>query len=343
MPLRKPQIKRYKVLSLFLTVLLAGCATVPKGAEEKPAVLKELCERYGVAVNLDPVSQVVTLTKNNLTAKVLINSDIVLFGQEKIFLSGKLKREKSTLYVPPDFKLKVIDRFKEGEDYVLKKLYQIVIDPGHGGKDPGARSRTGLEEKSVVLDIGKRLKEDLKKEGIDVIMTRDRDEFISLKGRTEIASRSKADLFVSIHANSSRQKHAEGFEVYYLRELNSRERREDDLRDNHKIKFKNLSMDKGSPVLDKILTDMMYDYKQGESRRLAEYLMMKTPRNLEMEGRGSKPCGFFVLRNSLIPAILVEVGFVSNPKEERLLKTSSYRQKVADTLAKHILEYANKE
>ncbi len=329
-----------------LTLWLSGCATAPPRSTETstaPVSLSNLCREQKVDLNVDAVTQVVTLSKNNLSAKVLVGSDVVLIGNEKIMLSAPIRRVKGAVYVPSDFRRKVIDRFGPQDTFAVKKFRQIVIDPGHGGKDPGAHGRSGLKEKEVVLDIAKRLKKDLEASGIKVIMTRDSDEFISLKERTEIATRSDADLFVSVHANSSRSRSAEGFEVFYLRELNSREKKDDDLRDNQRLKFRNFSMERGSPVLDSIVTDMMYGYKQAESRHLAEHVMLRTPHSLDAEPRGSKSCAFFVLRNTLIPAILVEVGFVSNNKEEKKLKTSVYREKIADSLAKHILSYADQD
>ncbi len=325
-------------------ILLSGCARMPsRGMEALPTSLSEICKANSVSLQFDSVTQVVTLNKNNVTAKVLVGSDVVLIDSEKILLSGPVRRMKEGLFVPPDFGRKVMERFGARDDFAIKKFREIVIDPGHGGKDPGARGRSGLDEKIVVLDIAKRLKRSLEDKGINVIMTRNSDEFLSLKQRTEIACRSKADLFISIHANSSRAKNAEGFEVYFLRELDSKEKKNDELKDNQRIKFRNLAMSRSAPAVENIVWDMMYSYKQGESRRLAEYLMLRTPNSLDAANRGSKSCAFFVLRNTLIPAILVEVGFVSNVKEERLLKTGTYRERIANSLAKHILDYANKD
>ena len=194
----------------------------------------------------------------------------------------------------------------------------------------------------IVLDIAKRLRGSLEKHGIKTIMTRTKDEFVSLEKRTEIASRSKGDLFVSIHANSSPAKAARGLEVFYLRNLDSHEKKEDQMKENQKALFSQFSMQKNSTVLDNILADMVYTHKQGESEKLANFVTQRTANSINAPNRGSKSSAFFVLRNTLIPAILVEVGFLSNSTEEKALKTRFYRQKIANGLAESILDYANK-
>jgi N-acetylmuramoyl-L-alanine amidase len=332
------------ILVAALGLIMAGCATHPPVTiETQEAELKQLCDTYKVAMQWDSTTQVIALSKNGATAMALVGSNMVVIGDEKIALSGPVRRSHSRLLVPADFKRKVIDRLGARPGFAIAKFREIIIDAGHGGKDPGARGRSGLKEKTVVLDIAKRLKKNLEEEGIKVIMTRGRDEFISLKERTEIACRSKADLFISVHANSSRNRGVQGVEVYYLRDLGLTEKRDPNLKDNRRIKFRHFNMTNSSSALEGILTDMMESYKQSESRRLSFYLSKKTPSGMRAESRGSKSAGFFVLRNTLIPAILVEVGFLSNSHEEKLLNTGLYRQKVADSIAKGILDYAGTE
>ena len=218
----------------------------------------------------------------------------------------------------------------------------MIIDAGHGGKDPGAISRTGLKEKNIVLDIAQRLKKGLEEKGMKVIMTRDRDEFIPLEERAQIANKSKADLFISIHANSSRAKSVHGIEVYYLRNLDNVTRRDVQLGTNYKEMFSHFTMRQNEPTLERILLDMMYAHKQSESKKLARYLTKNTADTVNSMDRGSKSSAFFVLKNTLIPAVLAEVGFLSNKSEENLLATAGYRQEIADGLAKSIIAYASK-
>ncbi len=333
---------RKKFLICIVLVMMSGCARVQPVTEQEED-LQVLCDRNTVEWQLDSVSQVVTLRKGSNHAKALVGSDVVVIGDQKITLSAPLRRVKGVIVVPMDFKRKVIDALMTRNEYVgaVKKFKEIIVDPGHGGKDPGARSKFGTEEKTIVLDIGKRLKRDLEDKGFRVIMTRSTDDFISLERRTEIASQSKADLFVSIHANSSKSKGAKGVEIYYLRELDAVEKKEEQMRQNQKILFKQYAMNQDSPALGNIVADMMYSYKREESERLAIYLNRRIASSTSRESRGSKAAGFFVLRNTMIPAVLVEVGFLTNPSEERSLKTIEYRQKIADSLAQSIEEYTN--
>lgn len=333
------------ILPVMFMLWLGGCSTTPRpvAVELRENHLKELCTQFNLQMTWDSVTEVVTLEKNGMKARALVGSEVVVLGDEKISLSSPLKRSKSEIIVPGDFKRKVIDRLNERPGYAIKRFKEIMIDAGHGGKDPGAISRSGIKEKTIVLDIAERLKHNLEDQGVKVDLTRDKDEFISLKGRTELACRSNADLFVSIHANSSRNKNVDGVEVYYLRDLDVKEKRDPELKDNYRIKYRELNMAKGSPKLEKIVTDMMYTHKQAESKRLADFLSEKSTNLIDATDRGSKEAGFFVLRNTLIPAILVEVGFVTNVQEGKKLKTALYRQKIADGIAKSILDYENQE
>ena len=325
---------------LICGFLLAGCAvapTVKTPAEENN--LQDLCRRYDIDWQWDSVTQVVSLTKGGLKARVLPGSNVAVMGEEKITLSAPLKREKNIIIVPPDFKGKVIDRLTSFSVRPLRKIKEIVIDPGHGGKDPGAIGRSGLEEKTVVLDIAKRLKENLEAEGIKVTMVREKDEFIPLEERAAIARRTKADLFVSIHANASRAKSANGLEIYYLRDLDGVTKHELYSAINYQDTFRQFAMQQDLPSLKETLIDMMYVHKQADSKRLAEHLSRNTSGMIESNNRGSKSAGFFVLKNTLIPAVLIEIGFLSNREEEALLGTVQYRKEAADSLAKNILEY----
>lgn len=332
--------RRLTTVMLFM-FLLAGCATVsPVRLLEDEALLQNLCKRYGIDLHLDGISQVVTLNADGAKAKALVESSMVIIGDEKILLEGPLKRQQGAIVVPPDFEEKVIQRLISREDYAIKKLTQVMIDPGHGGRDPGAIGRSGLKEKNVVLDIAKRLKVRFEEYGMKVAMTRETDEFISLEERAAMAGRSNADLFISIHANASRSHSAQGFEVYFLKDTSDLVRGDGPVVKKNRQIFNRFAV-KQDPILEGILLDLMYIHKQAESRRLAQYLTRDMIPGAATKMRGMKPSGFFVLKNTLIPSILVEVGFLSNSGEESLLNTDDYRQKIADSLARSILSYAS--
>lgn len=331
---------------------ISGCATQqpvispPPISGTQEVSLKYLCEKHHAFCQWESLDQVVTISLGGELAKVLVGSDIVLLDEKTVFLNRPVQMRNGAVKVSSDFETKIFGG-KEAKvraplkgKYFLKKIRKIVIDAGHGGKDPGTLGRGGSKEKYIVMDISKRLEKILKKRGIDVIMTRRNDTFVSLKKRTEIASRSNADIFVSVHANSSPSRGVQGVEVFSLKNLSILEKNEEQRKVNHKLLLKSLDAKAKSSEVEDIIAEMLYVYKQGESAYLAEKVAKKTASFVKVKNRGAKHARFYVLRNTLIPAILVEVGFLSNPREERLLKTKAYRQKLAEGLARSLLDYA---
>lgn len=214
----------------------------------------------------------------------------------------------------------------------------IVIDPGHGGKDPGAIGRHDLMEKEIVLDVGLRLKGLIKERlGAQVIMTREEDIFIPLEERTAIANAKDADLFISIHTNSSRRKEAKGVETYLLGRATDRAAMDAALREN------SAPRNKASDDLQFILTDLLTTAKKEESLRLAHYVQANIVEKLEPRYKsldhGVKQAPFYVLVNAKMPSILAEISFISNPEEERLLAEGEYRQMIAEAIFEGIKKY----
>ncbi len=318
----------------------AGCETVPvaPGASRD---LKVLCEQYNVQWYLDNVSQVINLRAAGREAKALIDSNVVIVEREKVYLMDNLRRDGGTVIVPEDFLSKVILRLV-GTGALGRQGYHIVVDAGHGGKDPGARSRNGTQEKDITLDISRRLKQSLESRGFKVTMTRDRDVFISLEQRTEIATHAKADLFVSIHANSSPSRSVDGIEVYALRDLDGVEKRDPQRQKNQRMFTRSLAMKSGDVNLEMIIADMLYNYKIAESQLLAAFVNKGTSVGARVNSRGVKRAGFHVLRNTLIPAVLVEVGFLTNSQEEAMLRQADYRQKLADGVAASLVSFSSR-
>ncbi|MBF0385564.1 MAG: N-acetylmuramoyl-L-alanine amidase [Candidatus Omnitrophica bacterium] len=348
---------------VLFAFLITGCATVKveKPVEQISAEeeLRPLCDKYNLVCKWDGLSQSVSLKGFVSGAKMIIDSDIVIIGDKREFLDGDIKIRSSKVYVPGDFKSKVVDilikteepappeavkkergRFQKG-DFIVKKVNYIIIDAGHGGKDPGAISRSGIQEKGIVLDIAQRLEGILREKGFRVSMTRDSDKYITLQERTTIASSTEADLFISIHANASLARKANGVEVYTLMELGLADKYEEQRKINHSLVYKNLDMAQGNNELESIVSDMYYSNKQSESQKLAKSIISNISRLAKSRYRGIKEERYFVLRNTLIPAVLVEVGFLSNQKESVLLGNKSYRQKLADSIAKGIIDYVH--
>lgn len=238
-------------------------------------------------------------------------------------------------------RMPVLDKEKQVKE--LFEIKRVVIDPGHGGDDPGAIGLRGLFEKDVVLSIAKKLGEILKeKYNIDVILTRDKDIFIPLEDRTAIANSKKADLFISIHANASRRRNARGIETYFLNWTTDEESNRVAARENA-ISYKKMKeFQKGD--LQMILQDKARDYKNDESRDLAGGIQASLIDNLNQDYKeifnlGVKWALFYVLVGAEMPSVLIETSFISNREEEKRLSDNKYKEKIAEAIAGGINNY----
>ena len=213
----------------------------------------------------------------------------------------------------------------------------IVIDPGHGGKDPGARGVNGLQEKDVVLKVAKKVAAILEKEtAFKVLLTRERDVYLPLEERTAIANTKEADLFVSIHANSAPNIHASGVETYFLSLATSREEMQAAAREN-------AASSSQISDLQKILQDLMQNSKIEESARLAGSVQGELAnglnRNYAVKNLGVKKAPFIVLIGAQMPAILTEIAFLSNKEEVRRLQDERYLEAIARHIVAGVRQY----
>jgi N-acetylmuramoyl-L-alanine amidase len=219
------------------------------------------------------------------------------------------------------------------------KLGRVVIDPGHGGHDQGTRGVHGLLEKDLVLDVAQRVGKLIEdKMGAEVIYTRTDDTFIPLEGRTAMANDKKADLFLSIHANSSPVPRIAGVETYYLNFTNSRDALDVASREN-------ASSQKSIFELQDIIQKITQHDKAEESREFASRMQSSiysfSAHYFPAEkNRGVKKAPFVVLIGAHMPSILAEIGFLSNNREEALLKRPDYRQRLAEALFRGVQRYA---
>jgi N-acetylmuramoyl-L-alanine amidase len=220
------------------------------------------------------------------------------------------------------------------------KIGKIVIDPGHGGHDTGTIGPDGLQEKDLVLEVGRRLGKLLQTRlGAEVVYTRKNDTFIPLETRTAIANQQRADLFISIHANSSHDPDARGVETYYLNFTSSPEALEVAAREN-------AVSEKSIYELQDLVKKIAMKEKIEESREFAgdvqaslhSGLAAKSP---AIRDRGVKKAPFIVLIGANMPSILAEISFVSNPTDEHRLQTSEYRQRIAESLYRGIAKYVD--
>jgi N-acetylmuramoyl-L-alanine amidase len=220
-------------------------------------------------------------------------------------------------------------------------LRLIVIDPGHGGHDPGATGPSGTEEKDVVLDVSRRVARMVEEGlGVKVAMTRSTDVFIPLRDRTNFANRQRADLFVSIHANAHARSFSEGVETYFLSsEATDNEARQVAASENGVVQLESPTQRQRTDALKSILWDLAQSEFQQESSFLAETVQDLMTRSLELVNRGVKQAGFYVLGGAAMPAILIEVGFITNPREERKLASAEHREAVARAIYAGLAEY----
>ena len=256
------------VLLIGLGIFSAGCATTPRKPEMMASDVSfvQLCLDSGISWEWDGITQIITLRWGNATAKVLVGSPVVGLGEEILMLDVPLRIDNSTVIVTTDFQSKIIDYLKAKKEevsiYAFLKLKEVIVDPGHGGRDPGAIGPSGLQEKDVVFDIAQRLAQELARHGVRILLTRETDEFISLQERALMAGRSKADLFVSIHANSHPSRGVQGVEVYSLRPLDSFEMNDSPRQENYEALLNHLALEKNNGSLRQILSDMLFVSKQ---------------------------------------------------------------------------------
>ncbi len=222
-----------------------------------------------------------------------------------------------------------------------RPLSLIVLDPGHGGHDPGAIGPSGLQEKEVVLDVTRRLARLVEEGlGVRVLMTRDGDHFVPLRERTSYANARRADLFVSIHANAHRASVSEGVETYFLSsEATDNEARQVAAMENGVVQLEPGYSQEKMDLLKTILWDLAQSEFQEESSRLAETIQDSMVQSLRIPTRGVKQAGFYVLGGAATPAVLVEIGFLTNRREERKLKDSDYRERIARAIYEGLAEY----
>jgi N-acetylmuramoyl-L-alanine amidase len=215
------------------------------------------------------------------------------------------------------------------------KLSRVVIDAGHGGHDTGSVGPNGYTEKELVLDVGQRLKQLIETElGAEVVMTRTDDSFVPLEARTEIANEQEADLFISIHANSSRVRSVRGVETYFLNFTSSREALETASREN-------AASERSIHELQDLVKKIMLQDKVDESRELAQHVSRAlAARKGAGVDRGVKQAPFVVLIGANMPSVLAEICFISNPQDEKLIRNAENRQAIADSLFEGVRSYA---
>ncbi|MBP8082522.1 MAG: N-acetylmuramoyl-L-alanine amidase [Spirochaetes bacterium] len=337
--------------------------------------LYEICRDGEFDQTIDPILGRGKIYKKTNVAVYQIDLSVILAGQELIKSDYPVRRgAEGEVFIPADSAQKILEimleksfsrldnYIKEDKDSkpVLKKTvtaedderYEeidfIVIDAGHGGKDPGAVGKGGKREKDITLAVSKKVRDILKRElkGVNICLTRSTDVFLELGERTEIANKllrkSKNGIFISIHVNASISPKSSGFETYFL----SRDPTTDDARvtatlENNVIVLETKKKHHYDDI-EFIEALMLAAQIQKESRILAELVQKNmTSAMTKSHSRGVKRADFFVLRGSLMPAILVEIGYITNKKELDLLVTPKYQSVVSESVAGGITSFVS--
>jgi N-acetylmuramoyl-L-alanine amidase len=262
----------------------------------------------------------------------------------RVLFEGPAGELKTMVLVDPhrlvlDFRRPGEEATREGAQ--AAPLGLIVLDAGHGGPDAGAVGPSGLLEKELVLDVTKRVARLIEERlSVKVLLTRDSDQLVPLRDRTSVANRARADLFVSIHANAHRHAVSAGVETYFLSsEATDNESRQLAALENSVIELETPSSRARLDAVKAILWDLAQSEFQTESSRLAEVVQDSMTQSMRGSNRGVKQAGFYVLGGAAMPAILIEIGFVTNPREERRLREGRYRDEIALAIFNGLAEY----
>lgn len=266
------------------------------------------------------------------------------------FYNKEVQHIKKRLIIAKDEHEEIKKPEKKNIPSKREKIGFIILDAGHGGKDPGAVGKGGVKEKTITLQLSKKVEAILKKrlENTKIKATRSSDRFIELAERAEIANRElKKDtngIFISIHVNASISSRISGFETYFLSQNpTNEEARKTAALENNVVILENLGSGKKKyEDVDYIEALMMTTQIQKESSLLADSVQKKIDMNIkEFKSRGVHKADFFVLRGALMPAVLVEVGFITHQKEIKLLKTDEYQDKLAEGIVDGVVDFIN--
>jgi len=216
----------------------------------------------------------------------------------------------------------------------------VMLDPGHGGQDPGAISRSGKYEKDLTLKMAKETRTLLEKAGYKVVMTRDKDVYVTLRGRIEKAHKANADLFISIHADSAASSSAKGLSIYTISETASDKEAAALAESANKadILF-GMDLSEYQPEVGNILIDFAKTYTMDQSAKYADEVVKEMAKEVTLRPKAHRYAGFAVLKSPNVPSVLLEMGYLSNKEEDKLLQKENYRNKLSKALVRAVNTY----
>ena len=301
--------------------------------------------------------------------KIKATSDVtfILIEDSLYQLSSKVIKDNNEYYLPIDSFFNIINRLSKDFSAVLsaqrisfstKKIAvtpnkkvdltnekqkwefkTIVIDAGHGGKDPGAVGYRGTKEKDIALDVAKRLEKKLSKNlNVKIVMTRDEDIFLRLSERTKIANENNGSLFISIHTNAAEDRRASGFETFLIGPNKNEAAVRVAARENAVLELEGISGQKLTNE-DLIKATIAQSAFASKSEQFASMVQGEIKKRVQSKDRGVKQAGFYVLMGASMPNVLVELGFISNPSEEKKLRSPQYRDQLATAIYRAVEQY----
>jgi len=362
---------KQKIITILMLIsclgMLFGNINIQIKGETKPHILKETTLASVPYVELEEFCSVFkAVCKQDRTDNRLY---LNIYDEQFIFLERSsyytlkavsynmnypLQRKGERLYLPSTFvnehlhthfpaQVKLKGNTLQISKPIDNSVKTIVLDPGHGGKDPGAVGRKlRANEKDINLAVAQKLKVLLEKElGITVLLTREDDRFVSLYDRTRFANEKKADLFISIHSNSSKSTSSKGIETYYLSTAQTSDARAVEALENAVVeRFEGGSEAKKKYYdLDFILSDLLQTENLEHSNNMATSVHQNLVMGTQGIDRGVRQANFYVLRGAYMPSILVELGFISNAEEEQLLVNEEYQERLARTIFEGIKRF----
>jgi len=291
--------KSIRLLFVCACALLAhGCATVPPTVSHVPVDLADFCAAEKCTYSYVPFTEEIKVKSRRATVTLKAGFSVADVNGTIRRLSGPVTYADGKIFVPGDFleaysDLRIVSIAQPIGMRKGTSIKTIVVDAGHGGKDPGTMSPRGVKEKDINLATARALRDMLIGAGYRVYMTRDRDVFIPLEGRTQYTKMKEADLFVSVHVNANRSSALQGVEVYYARS--------------------------GAAPRQSCRSATLY----------MSSMVLKAAARMGINTRKVSGAGYYVLRNNICPAVLVEIGYLSNRYDERLLTTIAYQKQIA--------------
>ena len=301
--------------------------------------------------------------------KIKVTNDIafILIENSLYQLSSKAIKDKNDYYLPIDSFFNIINNLSKDFSAALtsqrisfstKKITvtpnkkvdlsnekqkwefkTIVIDAGHGGKDPGAVGYRGTKEKDIALDVAKRLEKKLSKNlNVKIVMTRDEDIFLRLSERTKIANENNGSLFISIHTNAAEDRRASGFETFLIGPNKNEAAVRVAARENAVLELEGISGQKLTNE-DLIKATIAQSAFASKSEQFASMVQGEIKKRVQSKDRGVKQAGFYVLMGASMPNVLVELGFISNPSEEKKLRSPQYRDQLATAIYRAVEQY----